>query len=105
MSQLPSIFKRNGKNMTCSEYILSKLSKKEGIALDKIIENNEKVAHDNVQNGLYVFTQDFHIGFIDVNKESLSGKTDECTENRGIFSRNLSIADESLLLRMKCEGR
>lgn len=87
--------------MKCSEYLLSKLTKKQAKELDEILATHQRLDKSLLHDGVYVFTQDWHMGFIKVNANALEGVTDEVDETLGKLSRTLSIADSSILIRME----
>lgn len=87
--------------MKCSEYLLSKLTKKQTKELDDILATHQRLDKSLLHDGVYVFTQDWHMGFIQINAKALEGVTDEVDETIGHLSRTLSIADSSILIRME----
>lgn len=87
--------------MKCSEYLLSKLTKKQAKELNEVLVTHQRLDKSTLHDGLYVFTQDWHIGLITINAKALEGVTDEVDETMGQMSRILSIADSSLLIRME----
>lgn len=87
--------------MKCSEYLLSKLTKKQAKELNEVLATHQRLDKSTLQDGLYVFTQDWHMGFITINAKALEGVTDEMDETLGRLSRTLSIADSSILIRME----
>lgn len=87
--------------MKCSEYLLSKLTKKQAKELDEILASHQRLDKSFLHDGVYVFTQDWHMGFITINAKALEGVTDEVDETIGHLSRTLSIADSSVLIRME----
>lgn len=87
--------------MKCSEYLLSKLTKKQAKELNEILATHQRLDKSQLQNGTYVFSQDWHLGFITINAKALEGVTDEVDETLGHLSRTLSIADASILIRME----
>lgn len=87
--------------MKCSEYLLSKLTKKQAKELERILETHQRLDKSQLQDGTYVFTQDWHMGFITINAKALEGVTDEVDETIGHMSRTLSIAAADLLIRME----
>ena len=88
-------------NMKCSEYLLSKLTKKQTKELEEILTNHQRLDKSRLHDGVYVFTQDWHMGFIIINVKALEGVTDEVDETIGHMSRTLSIAAADLLIRME----
>lgn len=87
--------------MKCSEYLLSKLTKKHAKELNEVLATHQRLDKSTLHDGLYVFTQDWHMGFITINAKALEGVTDEMDETLGRLSRTLSIADSSILIRME----
>lgn len=87
--------------MKCSEYLLSKLTKKQAKELNEVLATHQRLDKSTIHDGLYVFTQDWHMGFITINAKALEGVTDEMDETLGRLSRTLSIADSSILIRME----
>lgn len=87
--------------MKCSEYLLSKLTKKQAKELNEILATHQRQDKSSLHDGVYIFTQDWHMGFITINAKALEGVTDEVDETMGHLSRTLSIADASILIRME----
>lgn len=87
--------------MKCSEYLLSKLTKKQTKELEEILATHQRLDKSRLQDGVYIFTQDWHMGFITINAKALEGVTDEVDETIGHMSRTLSIAAADLLIRME----
>lgn len=92
----PPFFKKGVENVTCLEYVIDNIPKKNKKEVEDKIINHDYINKQNISIGTKViFVQNFHIGFAELCDDYGTLKTDEYSDNEHLC-RFLPLFDESL---------